>query len=453
VTQGLAASDKDALIARLLAQVQEQSAVIERLAARVAELEAKLGLPPKGPDNSSMPPSLGRKPSGGSKSKAKRRGRAGTHRALHPNPTRQCDVSAEVCQDCGADVSGVAQSAMETYDRIEIPKIEPDVTRVVLRGGVCPCCARTFKAPPPAGLEPGSPFGPELRAYVIYLRSVQGVPLARLSDLFRDLFGLEISEGALVNILRAARGAFMAQTDGLKADLKDGAAIASDETGLRVGKKNSWLWVFHHGPTAVFLANQSRARAVVENFLGDWRPEYWLSDRYAGQIGWAVKGHQFCLAHLIRDTQYLIDSGDTVVAPAFMALLKRACAVGRQRDDLTDARLKTWRTTLINRLWRILELVPVCDAGRKMIKIIRSVRNHLFVFITNRALSPTNNGSERALRPCAVYRKITNGFRSAWGASLYADTRSVVETGRRRAVRAIDAIRLTLNGAPIPLPA
>ena len=46
------------------------------------------------------------------------------------------------------------QSAVQVYDRIEIPKVEPDVTRVTLRGGVCPCCARRFKAPAPEGLEP-----------------------------------------------------------------------------------------------------------------------------------------------------------------------------------------------------------------------------------------------------------------------------------------------------------
>jgi transposase len=49
-----------------------------------------------------------------------------------------------------------------------------------------------------------------------------------------------------------------------------------------------------------------------------------------------------------------------------------------------------------------------------------------------------------------IYRKITNGFRSEWGAALYADIRSVVETARRRSIRAIDAIRLTLEGLPIP---
>ena len=443
-------ADKDALIATLVAQIESLSALAERQAARIAELEAKLGLPRKGPNNSSVPPSRGHKASGSRKAKAKKRPHAGAHRALHPNPTRQCDVTADVCQGCGADVSGVAQAAVETYERIEIPKIEPDVTRIVLHGGVCPCCAKTFKAPPPQGLEPGSPFGPELRAYVIYLRSVQGLPLARLSGVLKDLFGLTISEGALVNILDAARDAFAAQTSRLKADLMGGTVIASDETGLRVGKRNTWLWVFHHGLTALFLANQNRARAVVEAFLGEWRPDYWISDRYSGQMDWAAKGHQFCLAHLIRDARYQMEAGDTVIAPAFYGLLKRACAVGRRRDQLNDAQLAAHQVKLVCRLSRILTLVPDTDAGRKMIKIIQKTRRHLFVFITNRALSATNNGSERALRPCAVYRKITNGFRSAWAATLYADIRSAVETARRRNVRAIDAIRLTLSGHPIP---
>ena len=74
------------------------------------------------------------------------------------------------------------------------------------------------------------------------------------------------------------------------------------------------------------------------------------------------------------------------------------------------------------------------------------------MFVTNRDVAPTNNGSERALRPCAVYRKITNGFRSEWGATLYADIRSVVETARRRMIHAIDAIRFTLQGMPLATP-
>src|SRR4051812_2665187 len=100
-----------------------------------------------------------------------------------------------------------------------------------------------------------------------------------------------------------------------------------------------------------------------------------------------------------------------------------------------------------------MSLVPTTRAGAKLHTIIRKGRRHLFVFMTNRDVTATNNGSERALRPCAVYRKITNGFRSQWGAVLYAEIRSVVETARRRAIRAIDAIRLTLQGTPLPNPA
>lgn len=51
----LSHEEKDALILALWAQVQ-------LLTARVAELEAKLGVPPKTPDNSSVPPSKGHKP-------------------------------------------------------------------------------------------------------------------------------------------------------------------------------------------------------------------------------------------------------------------------------------------------------------------------------------------------------------------------------------------------------
>jgi len=303
---------------------------------------------------------------------------------------------------------------------------------------------------PPEGLEPGSPFGPNLRAFVIYLRSVQGIPLARLSHVLRDLFGLDISEGALVNILDASREPFAMQTSLIKARLLAGTALASDETGMRVGKGN-WCSGCSITPTVPSSCRQNTAsKAVVHAFLGDWRPDYWISDRYGGQMGWATREHQVCLAHLIRDVQYAIDSGDAVFAPGLKGLLKRACAIGRRRDALTDGTLKIYEADLNRRLDRLMSLIPADQAGVKLQTIIKKVRRHLFVFVTNRDLTATNNGSERALRPCAVYRKITNGFRSEWGAALYADIRSVVETARRRSVRAIDAIRLTLQGLPIP---
>ena len=128
----------------------------------------------------------------------------------------------------------------------------------------------------------GLPFGPNLRALVIYLRFTQGIAFERLATLLSDLLGLDISEGALINVLDAAKASFTAATTAIRAKLLGGTILQSDETGLQVGNKNWWLWVFHHDDSALFLAAPSRARKVVEDSLGDFRPDFWVSDRYCG---------------------------------------------------------------------------------------------------------------------------------------------------------------------------
>ncbi len=55
--------------------------------------------------------------------------------------------------------------------------------------------------------------------------------------------------------------------------------------------------------------------------------------------------------------------------------------------------------------------------------------------ISHSGMAETRNNSDRlnrrdsALRPSVVFRKVTNGFRSAWGADLFAGVRSVIDTG------------------------
>ena len=447
--------DREGLIRLILTQAD----VIEGLTQRVAELEAKLNLPKKTPDNSSTPPSKGQKPSGptasgdAGKSGKTRKSHQGAHRPLHQNPTKKRDILACTCQHCGADVSGEAQFACEAYDHIEIPPIEPDVTRITLHGGTCPNCAKKFKAARPADMPKGSPFGDNLRALILYLRFTQNIALERLSTLLATVLGLAISEGAIVNVLQAARSAFAKQREAIRARLLSGTILQSDETGLRVGKANWYLWVFHHKDSAVFVAKPTRAQTVVSDFLGDYRPDYWVSDRYAGQMGWAEKDHQVCLAHLIRDVQYAIDCGDDGLGPDLRRLLKEACEIGARRGDLSDATLKNYKYRLEARLDRIMTRTPTQPAGVKLKEMIRRTRQFLFVFMTNRELPPTNNGSEQAIRPCVIFRKVTYCFRSAWGAELYADLRSVIETGRRRAIDALAAIRLTLEGKPLAPPA
>ena len=440
----LSSSEKDALIRTLLARV-------DALIVENAALRERLNLPPKTPGNSSTPPSQGHKASGESETKPKAKAHAGSHRPLHPNPTRRRDVLADRCEHCRADVSAVPQAAIHAYDRIEIPEIVPDVTRVTLHGGVCPCCARRFKAAAPEGLEPGSPFGPNLRAFVLYLRFAQAIPFERLARLMSDLLGLEISEGALANLLEASGDAFARQTILIRDRLLSGTILQSDETSARVGKKTWWTWVFHDGDSACFCIRPSRGKAVVEEFLGEVRPDFWVSDRFGAQMGWARTGHQACLAHLLRDVQYAIDAGDGAFAPAIKKLLKQAVAIGRRRDRLKDSTLVAYAAKLEAKLGRLLQIEPANRQGQKLLRIIKKYRQNLFVFVTNRAVPPTNNGSEQALRPCVIFRKITNCFRSQWGATLYADVRSVFETARRRRIPILQSIRLTLDERPLPV--
>ena len=446
--------DREGLIGVILGQVQAMDRFVAELAAvrsENAELRAKLDQPSKTPDNSSVPPSRGQKPSAWAKNRPKRKPHAGAHRPLQPDPTRTRDILAASCQHCGADVSQTAQRPRESYDRIEIPEIKPDVTRVILHGGVCPCCAGRFKAEAPEGLEPGSPYGPNLRAFIVYLRFTQNVGFERLSALMRDLLGVDISEGAIVNILNQARAGFRAASEAIRARLLQGTAICSDETGFRVGKRSWWLWVFHHGDDAYFLSHPRRGKMVVEEFLGAFRPDAWVSDRFGAQMGWAKKHHQICLAHLIRDTQFVIDEGDEVFAPAFRHLLGRACRIGGRRERLADASLKIYLARLDADLDDLLDLTPTHPVGRKWQATIQKLRRHLFVFVTNREIPPTNNGSERALRPCATFRKVINCFRSEWGAFQYANIRSVIETARRRGIGVLQAIRMAILSQPIIL--
>ncbi|MFN4090109.1 MAG: transposase, partial [Alphaproteobacteria bacterium] len=155
---------------------------------------------------------------------------------------------------------------------------------------------------------------------------------------------------------------------------------------------------------------------------------------------------QVCLAHLLRDTQYAIDAGDTVFAPGFKRLLLRAVTIGRRRDSLKDSTLAQYKADIDRRLDRLLWPPPTDAAGRKLARAIRKCRNDLFVFITRRDVPSTNNGCERALRPSVVFRKVTGCFRSHWGARLYAAAASVIATGRINGKSTLQAIQEVIAG-------
>jgi transposase len=74
------------------------------------------------------------------------------------------------CPHCDSEVERASQQLKAVYERIELPQVQPQVTRVERYGGQCPCCQQSYEAPVPVGLEPGSPFGQSIASVVTYLR-------------------------------------------------------------------------------------------------------------------------------------------------------------------------------------------------------------------------------------------------------------------------------------------
>lgn len=293
----------------------------------------------------------------------------------------------------------------------------------------------------------GTPFGPGIAAVVAYLHGCHMVSYKRLVEICEGLFGLKISEGAIANMLARSGKPFAAAANEIATTVRASEVIASDETSARVCKKTWWQWTFGCATAVYHVIAPTRGKSVPEDFLAGRTPKAWLSDRYAAQAGLA-EAHQFCLAHLIRDAQYAIDHGDHVFAPQFKAFLKDACAVGRNRPQMTDATIARHRRRLERELDCLLALEPIDAEGRHLRDAITvDAQDKLLVFLSRRDIEPTNNESERALRPSVIFRKVTNGFRSTWGAKFYADLCSIVGTGRRIGRSPLDAIRTALTTA------
>jgi transposase len=292
-------------------------------------------------------------------------------------------------------------------------------------------------------MAPGSPFGPGIVAIAAYLHGCQMVGYQRLAELFDGLLGLKISEGAIANMLARTAEPFAAAAERIADIVRNSPVIASDETSARVLGRTHWQWLFASASAVYHTIVPTRGKAVPVAFLGGRKPKVWISDRLAAQCGHA-EAHQFCLAHLIRDAQYAIDAGDAVFAPRFKALLQRACAIGRRRAELADATIARYARKLQRQLEGLFALRATTRAGSHLRAAMSLDRDKLLVFLTRRDVEPTNNASERGLRPSVIFRKVTNGFRSHWGAQVYADLCSIVATGRLAGRTPLSSLRQAL---------
>ena len=433
---------KDALIQSLWEEIQKLRKTVEKPPKKTAK-------------NSSLPPSQGfkpsvkpsTKPSESSVQRAGSLGRAGGGRALSEQPDQIVQARLQQCGDCGVSLAPELQRLMQRYEKIEIPPIRPVVTRVERYGCDCPNCGKAQLAVVPASLAAGSPFGQSIAVLVTTLRYSHAISYARMQRLMQEVFGLEISEGAIGNVLRQVKDQLNSTVNGIVTRLRQARVIGSDETSARVNGVNQWEWTFQNDEVCLHVIRPSRGAEVITEVLAGHCPSVWVSDLFSAQKTHPAEDWQVCLAHQLRDCQYAIEAGDEIFAPPMKRLLLWAIAVRQRWDKLAQSTRYQYLTRLHRQLRELLQRSPTQADGIRLQKRYRGLQDNLFLFLEDTTLPATNNASEQALRLSVIFRKVTNGFRSDWGRDLFADVRSIVNTGKRQGLSAFQAISRALDPA------
>jgi transposase len=406
----------------------------------VAELEvrlARLESPPKTPGNSSVPPSQARRPNRAERRGKKRgakRGHAGVSRPRAvPDATVTCRPTA--CAGCGALLPPEGQRLIGRSQLEELPAVRTVVIEVLRYRAACANCDQRTAAEPPARFAPHATFGPRVEALLAYLHETHHVSYERLVELCRDVLGLRLSEGAIANALGRVATRAGPTVERIREQVRTSPVINSDETGARVDGDNRTHWVFQTPTASYHVVAQTKGAAVIAEFLGDQRPEVWGSDCAPAQLGSPAARHQICLAHQIRELTYA-DEADGEVGARWARDLRhvfgRAIRLHRERAGLAPVTFARRRTLVVNAAERLVFRAWAGDgeAGKLQRRYAKRWAD-LFVFLERAGVEPTNNSSERDLRPAVLQRKMTGGYRSEAGAERGGIFATVLTTARK----------------------
>jgi transposase len=459
----LARMSRDEMIELILSQYQQNVALQEAIAQLKADNEAlRLKLekgkkPPTNSSNSSQPPSRDHKRNLPADRRKRKHGPPMGHpkheRKFVANPDHVVSVKAETCSHCDADLRSVGGVLRDVNQITELPPAKAEVIEVRQYEVICPECGKTQVSEPPTGLEQERAFGARLEATVVYYRQEQHMSYQRTQAALLNLHGVEISQGGIDQIMRRAGQHAHKQMEAIRAEVSQSAVVHSDETSSRVDGQYWWEWVFCTAKAVLHIIRFNRSSDVILDVMGNRQAEVWISDCLSAQLRSPAKQHQICLAHQIRNLQAAVDHCPTAFwARAMQALFRYAIHLHHQRDQLPADQFLA-QVARLERLcnWLIQRSVPQPDASRLQRRYIK-YRDCLFVCLHHTDVCPTNNVSERALRPSVIHRKVIGCFRSGWGAHAYAALASVIDTAELSGVRAFDAIQSLLGSPSLPLP-
>ena len=441
------------LIAR---QPPETQAIIRMLLAKIAELEARLN---KTPRNSSLPPSTEHphaKPPrdpGKKGSKKKRGGQPG-----HPKYERAL-ISAEQCQTviqcvpaacrrCGKALSGKDLEPLR-HQVWDIPPIIPQVTEYQLHRLTCPCCQESTCGLLPPG-APASQGGPRLVALTALLMGCFKQSKRRVALFLEQVLNQPCSPGWVIKLQNQATAALTPAYEELAAKLPAESVLGIDESPTKEARLKSWLWTFVASSYTVFALRTTRAATVLHDLLTEAFDGVINCDR--AKMYWKVGRPQWCWAHLKRDFQALIDHPDHQVKRLGRDLMRPTRELFRHwarcRDGtITRAEMLRLMQPIRQQINSLLlrgafsgnaKLVGMCDP-------LYDHRDWLWTYLDVDGVEPTNNVSERALRPAVIWRKLSFGTQSARGSRFVETILTIVETCHRQSRNSFEYITAAMQ--------
>jgi len=459
--ENLEALAKEQLVDLLLAQSEQLArlqATFEQLKADYEALKYKFEhnqKPPKPPTtskNSSQPPSRDQKANLPRKRHRKKHGPPEGHephqRKLVATPDQVVELHPQQCSQCQKDVSQVEGRLRKVNQITELPPANAEVIEVRQYEVCCPDCGQAQVAQPPAGLEMMRSFGARLEATVVYLRQEQHLSYQRTQEALQALNGVHLSQGAIDRIMQRAGQSALEQVPAIQAVVASSPVVYCDETGDRVNGNSWWEWVFCTAQAVLHWVRDNRSVDTIRDVMGQHTAQVWVSDGLPSQLKAPAQERQLCLAHLLRNLQKVVEhTPGSWWAKAVQAVLRAAIHLHHQRCQLAAPQFACQVVRVERVLYRLLERPHPPPEARYMLRRLQKYRRCLFVFLHRADVEPTNNVCERALRASVVHRKVTNGFRSEWGARAYAALASVIDTGELSGLNAFQSI-LSLFGPP-----
>ena len=436
-------------------------AALERLEARVRDLEARLGL---NSTNSSKPPSSdppgmvrpGKKPKG--KKRGGQRGHQGHHRALLPPERVEAVVHGpEACEHCGHSLAGAEEGLpARVHQVVELPPIRAEVKEHRMLCLRCPQCTGLTRAPLPAEVG-GKHFGPRLTALAGLLAGHYRMSRRSVVDLLGRLLDVPApSLGSTEACTQETSAALEPAYREVQAAVRSSAWAGVDETPWKLCGKKMWLWVGVANRATMFHVGRSRGAKELKGFLGEFAGIV-SSDRWcAYQI---CDRRQLCWAHLPRNFRKLGLRGGKATEFA---------AEGETLCDRVFERWRSFREGSLDRKALKREMRPVQAAFRRFVergaksinkRVAGLSRNllklwpSLWTFL-DEPVEPTNNAAERALRKAVLWRKGCFGNQSEAGLRYAERILSISATCQQQQTHPLDFVALSIaalrSGNPAP---